>query len=244
MSKVTIEICSFSLESALRAQEAGADRIELCGDAGSGGVTPSAGVVATARERLRIKLMVMIRPRGGNFVYSDAELAAMRRDIEFCKKIGVDGGVFGLLDEHRRVDRKRTAELVELARPMEVTFHRAFDIAEEPMRALEDIIECGCSRLLTSGQKLTAPEGADLIAELVGGSRGRVTVMPGCGVRSGNLAELARITGAVEFHSAALPDVEPATDAGTPFGFGDVWAVDQAEVRALRDAADKIGMRK
>jgi copper homeostasis protein CutC len=148
-----IEICAYCLADALAAQAAGAHRIELCADASVGGITPSAGIIQTARELLQIALFVMIRPRGGDFVYSDTEFAAMKRDIEFCRKLKVDGVVLGLLDSEHNVDRLRTTELVAAARPMESTFHRAFDLTADPAQALEDVIASGCSRILTSGHR-------------------------------------------------------------------------------------------
>jgi copper homeostasis protein len=177
--------------------------VEFCANPYEGGTTPSYGAILAARERLQIALHLIIRPRGGDFLYSSAEFAAMPSDIEFCKRAGVDGVVLGLLLPDGSVDVERTRELVALAQPMNVTFHRAFDVTADPMRALEDVIDCGCIRLLTSGRLATAPEGAPLIRELVELARERIVVMPGSGVHQENLAALIAATGAVEFHASA-----------------------------------------
>lgn len=237
-----LEISAYSLDDAIRAETAGAHRIELCSDAATGGVTPSAGTIQTAREHLRIPLFVIIRPRPGSFVYSDAEFASMRRDIEICKSLKVDGVVLGLLTANNDIDRDRTAQLVELARPMEVTFHRAFDLTPNPLRALEQVIASGCSRLLTSGHHSTALEGATEIASLVSAARGKIVIMPGAGVRSSNIAELARRTGAAEFHSSARTTA--TRESGLAQSFAEPQRLDPAEIEALRDiAASSSGIR-
>jgi copper homeostasis protein len=239
--KTTIEICAYSLSDSLAAQAAGADRIELCADSSVGGITPSAGIIQTARELLQIQLFVMIRPRGGDFVYSDTELAAMKCDIEFCRNLKVDGVVLGLLDSEHKVDRERTAELVAVARPLEVTFHRAFDLTADPAQALEDVIATGCSRILTSGHRPTAIEGATDIAKLIVAANGRITIMPGSGVRSTKLADLARTTGATEFHSSARAITSTAKVPNTiEQTFGQVEHVDAEEVQRLREVADSL----
>ena len=236
-----IEICAYSLADALTAQSAGADRIELCADASVGGITPSAGIIQTARELLSIPLFVMIRPRGGDFVYSDSEFAAMTRDIEFCRNLKVDGVVLGMLDSQHNVDRARTAELVAAARPMETTFHRAFDLTADPAQALEDVIAAGCSRILTSGHRPTAIEGAVEIAKLITAANGRITVMPGSGVRSTKLADLARHTGATEFHSSARAVAATAKASNTiEQTFGELHPIDADEVQRLRQVADSL----
>jgi copper homeostasis protein len=181
-----LEICSFSLESCLTAQNAGADRVELCGGMFEGGTTPSAGLIRLARQNLTIKLYVMIRPRGGDFCYSDSEFEVMKEDILIAKNLGADGVVFGILNPDGSVDKKRTTELVNSAAPLKVTFHRAFDVANDPIQALEDIIECSCERILTSGQKNTAIEGLDLLKILVEKSENRIEIMAGGGVNAQN----------------------------------------------------------
>ncbi len=199
-----LEICAFNLASALIAQRAGADRIELCAGPEEGGVTPSAGLIRTARELLTIALYPIIRPREGDFLYSEEEFRIMLRDVDYCKQLGCNGVVsIGLLQADGSVDQGRTARLVETAYPLGVTFHRAFDRTANPFEALEDIIRSGCERILTSGQRPVAMEGASLLNELVREADDRIVIMPGSGVRSDNIAELAQKTGAVEFHTSA-----------------------------------------
>jgi copper homeostasis protein len=202
-----IEVCVDTVESALAAQAGGADRVELCNNLFEGGTTPSAGAMALARERLRIGLHVIIRPRGGDFLYTDLEFAIMRRDIETAKELGADGVVIGLLTADGEVDVERTRQLVELARPLSVTFHRAFDVAREPFAALETLIELGVDRLLTSGQEESVTEGAELIAELVRRAGGRIVVMPGGGFTERNIARLVARTGASEVHLTGFRQV-------------------------------------
>lgn len=185
-----LEICCFSLESCLTAQKAGAYRIELCGGMFEGGTSPSAGLIKLARQNLSIKLYVMIRPRGGDFCYSDTEFDVMKADIQTAKELGADGVVFGILNPDGSVDVNRTKELVELAKPMKVTFHRAFDVAAEPLEAMEAIIETGCERILTSGQKNTAIEGIDLLKTLAEKAGNLIEIMAGAGVSAANAAQL------------------------------------------------------
>src|ERR1700754_1423993 len=198
-----LEICAFNLASAIVAQGAGADRVELCASPAEGGVTPSPGVIRLARESLRIALYPIIRPREGDFLYSEEEFRIMLRDIDYCKQLGCNGVVIGLLQADGSVDQRRTARLVEAAYPLGVSFHRAFDRAANPFEALEDIIHMGCERVLTSGQRPTALEGATLIDQLVREADDRIVIMPGSGVRSSTIADLAERTGAAEFHTSA-----------------------------------------
>jgi copper homeostasis protein len=185
-----IEICVFSPESCLNAQEAGAQRIELCAGLYEGGTTPSAGLIAWAVETLAIETHVMIRPRGGDFCYDEFEFEIMCRDIEVAKNIGVAGVVLGILNPNGTVDVARTKMLVALAKPLQVTFHRAFDRTQEPFRALEHIIEAGADRLLTSGQKPSTVQGKILISQLVIAAAGRIEIMAGAGVTADNAIEL------------------------------------------------------
>jgi copper homeostasis protein len=188
-----LEICCFSLESCETAQKAGAGRVELCGGMFEGGTTPSAGLISLARQHLTIKLYVMIRPRGGEFCYSDAEYAVMKADVQVAKNLGADGVVFGILNADGSVDKKRTTQLANLAAPLKVTFHRAFDVANDPFQALEDIIDCGCERILTSGQKNTAIEGIDLLKILVKKTQNRIEIMAGSGVSAQNAQQFLNI---------------------------------------------------
>lgn len=198
-----LEICAFNLSSALIAQQSGADRIELCASPDEGGTTPSAGLIRTARELLRIPLYPIIRPRGGDFLYSEEEFRVMLRDIEYCKQAGCNGVVTGMLLADGTVDKRRVSQLIDAAYPMGVTFHRAFDWAANPYEAMEDIIQIGCERILTSGQRPTALEGASLIDQLVREADDRIVIMPGSGVRLANIIQLAEATGASEFHTSA-----------------------------------------
>ena len=195
-----LEICVDSIESALNAQLAGADRIELCDNLIEGGTTPSYGTIISARSNLNIMLHVIIRPRGGDFLYTDTEYDVMRRDIEVCGESGADGIVTGILTADGKIDIDRTASLVEFARPMSVTFHRAFDMCADLVKGLESIIQSGADRLLTSGQKKTAIEGSDLINKLIKQAQGRIIIMPGSGIDDHNIASIAKATGASEYH--------------------------------------------
>jgi len=200
---VILEIAANSLASALAAQDGGAGRVELCTALELGGLTPSHAQIALAREHLRIPLYVLIRPRAGDFFYSDFECETMRRDIETCAALGCDGVVLGVLDADGNVDIARCRALIAAAGKLGVTFHRAFDLTRDPLTALNDLIELGCERVLTSGAQTSALEGVQLIRQLVELSAGRIVVMPGAGVDAGNIGKLHEITGASEFHASA-----------------------------------------
>ncbi len=202
-----IEVCVDSVESAIAAQEGGADRVELCDNLMEGGTTPSAGTIEVCRARLRIGLNVIIRPRGGDFCYSAIEFEVMRRDIMRAKTLGVDGLVFGILTPGGHVDIDRTRELVELSRPLSVTFHRAFDMTADPRGALEDLIGLGVDRVLTSGQEASALEGIDLIRDLVQQARDRIVVMPGGGVGR-HIRKIVARAGVREVHVTGTTSVE------------------------------------
>ncbi|RZM23760.1 MAG: copper homeostasis protein CutC [Pedobacter sp.] len=200
---VNMEVCANSLASALAAQEGGAIRVELCDNLLEGGTTPSYAQIALARRLLSIKLYPIIRPRGGDFLYTDLEFELMKEDISVCKDLNCDGVVIGILKADGSVDVDRCSELVELARPMQVTFHRAFDMSSDLFLALEAIISIGCERILTSGGEGSAITGAVVLAKLIEQANERITIMPGAGITSANIAELIKITGAVEFHASA-----------------------------------------
>jgi copper homeostasis protein len=202
-SKMKLEIIGFNIESCIGAQTAGAHRIELCDNPPEGGTTPSYGFIKSARKKLAIELYVMIRPRGGDFLYTDDEFAIMKADIGMCKELGCDGIVLGILTKDGNIDKLRCKELVVQAYPLGVTFHRAFDRTNDPLLALEDIIEIGCERILTSGQQPKAVEGMSLIKELITRADDRIIIMPGSGVNAGNIISLIESTGATEFHSSA-----------------------------------------
>lgn len=201
--KFKLEVIGFTIESCLIAQAAGAHRIELCDNPSEGGTTPSYGFIKTARENLLIELYPIIRPRGGDFLYSEIEFEVMKADIQICKNLGCDGVVIGMLNADGTVDKQRCKQLVDIVQPMGVSFHRAFDRTNDPFKALEDIISIGCERILTSGQKSVATDGAALLNELVKQANGRIIIMPGSGVRSDNIETLVKKTNAIEFHTSA-----------------------------------------
>ncbi len=199
-----IEVCCSSLAEAREAEAGGAVRIELCAAIACGGVTPSHALTkSVAKADLALDVNVIIRPREGNFLYTEEEVETMCRDIEFCREASVHGVVIGALTADGDIDLKACRRMKKAAGDMSVTFHRAFDVCRAPQRALEQIIELGCDRLLTSGLKPTAEAGAELIAELVRQADGRIIVMPGAGIRPSNIAAIERITRAEEFHSTA-----------------------------------------
>jgi copper homeostasis protein len=197
-----LEICAGSISSAYAAQAGGAHRIELCDNLSEGGTTPSPGVIRQVVNSLVIPVFVLIRPRAGDFLYSDREFEAMKEDVTFCKEHGAKGVVMGLLKSDGTVDSDRTAELVRLAHPMEVTFHRAFDMTRDPFRALEDIISLGIERILTSGQADNAMNGAILIKQLNNQANNRIIILPGGGITENNAAGLLKKTGAKELHAS------------------------------------------
>jgi copper homeostasis protein len=200
---VFLEICIDSVEAAIAAQGGGADRVELCADLLEGGTTPSAGTVQLARRSIDIDLNVIIRPRGGDFCYTPVEFEVMKLDIEAAKAAGADGVVIGILEEDGSVDAERTRELVALARPMSVTFHRAFDMARDPYEALETLVELGVDRVLTSGQESSVLEGLELIADLVDRAGERIIIMPGGGVTERNFKKIVATSGVKEIHFVA-----------------------------------------
>jgi copper homeostasis protein len=185
-----LEICCFNLESVRIAAEAGAQRIELCADPEGGGTTPSLGMIKTAKRFTGIQVYPIIRPRGGDFLYSEEEFESMLIDVALCKQLDCEGIVTGILRQDGSIDKKRTAKLVDLAYPMGVTFHRAFDCSIDPFEALEDIVEIGCERILTSGQMPMAVDGVPLIRDLIRQAGDRMILMPGSGVRAHNIIAL------------------------------------------------------
>ena len=201
-----LEVACFNLESCVIAQKAGAKRIELCQNYSVGGITPDETTIIKARKQLNIALFVMIRPREGNFIYSDIEFEEMRSQIEFCKELKCDGVVFGILTEENKIDITRCQELIQLAKPLQCTFHRAFDEVKNSDQALEDCIASGFTRILTSGKHKTAREGIEDLQQLIEKSKNRIKIMPGGGIRSTNISELLNRTVATEFHTAALTD--------------------------------------
>jgi copper homeostasis protein len=198
-----LEVIGFDLEGALAAEQAGAHRIELCAEPALGGTTPHETLIRAAIQSLRIPVYVMIRPRGGDFNYSDTEFETMKQSVKFCKSACCQGIVFGILTPSANVDIARCAELIALAQPMKATFHRAFDVVAEPLHALEQIIELGFERILTSGQEPTATQGIQLIKSCINQAAGRIIIMPGSGVISSTLPQLIAETEAQEYHTSA-----------------------------------------
>lgn len=188
---MTIEVCAYSLESCINAQAGGAGRIELCGGLGEGGTTPSAGLIELVKEHIKIPVYVMIRPRGGDFVYDVFEEEIMKKDIALAKKLGADGVVLGILHTDGQVNIERTKALVDFANPLKVTFHRAFDLTPDPVKALKAVIETGAERILTSGQKPSAIEGLELLRKLSKEADTSIEIMAGGGVNHNNAAALA-----------------------------------------------------
>lgn len=201
-----IEIACFNIESALIAQKAGADRVELCADMSVGGTTPLIEMIQQAREHLTIDLYIMIRPRGGNFVYSESEFEQMKSEIETIKKLRVNGFVFGILNEDKTINIEQNKTLVEFAKPFSCTFHRAFDEVLNVEKALEDVISCGFSTILTSGTFPNVMEGKEILKQLVNQANNRIKIMPGGGLRSTNISELNETVKANWYHSSAITD--------------------------------------
>jgi copper homeostasis protein len=204
ISAMIFEICVDSIAGVRAAKTAGADRVELCADLLEGGITPSRGMIRQARKIADIGLNVMIRPRGGDFLFDDDEFETMRSDIETVKNEGADGVVIGLLNAAGEVDMRGTRELIALARPLSVTFHRAFDMTPDPFQALETLIELGVDRVLTSGQEASVLEGLPLIVELIKRAGDRVIVMPGGGITERNIERIIAAASPREIHFAAL----------------------------------------
>jgi copper homeostasis protein len=203
-----LEICIDSVESAVIAQHAGADRVELCAGLIEGGTTPSAGTIQAVRRRVTLGVMVIVRPRGGDFLYNDFELETMLEDVHTAKRLGADGVVVGCLRSDGSINLEQTRALIQAARPLSVTFHRAFDLCAEPLLALEQIIELGAERLLTSGQEASVLEGADLIRTLRERAANRIIILPGGGITPRNVQKIAALTGASELHLSCRRTVE------------------------------------
>jgi copper homeostasis protein len=234
----TLEICCYDYQSCINAEQGGADRIELCADSAAGGTTPGYGVLKLVRENIRIRVFPIIRPRGGDFFYSDEEFRVMKKEVVLCREMGFPGVVFGILKQDGSVDKERCGDLVALAGPMQTTFHRAFDRALNPFEAMEDIIQIGCKRILTSGHKPMAMEGAALLQDLVRQANERIVVMPGSGIRADNIIELVKKTGASEYHSSASVTASSAmffVNQDMQENLGHIIA-DRAQVKEMKEA--------
>lgn len=241
--KYTIEIATSDFRTTHSAVEGGADRIELCANLGEGGTTASYGLIKKCRERFSLSIYPIIRPRGGDFLYNDEEFEIMLHDVKLCKQLGCDGVVIGLLNIDGSIDHARTGKLVDAAYPMGVTFHRAFDRCRDPYEALEQIIETGCERILTSGQKPVATDAVEMIASLHKAADGRIIIMPGSGVRKENIRLLAERTGCTEFHSSLRSQAPGKMQFIHPNFEGSAESyinnsIDPAEVKALRRALE------
>lgn len=233
-----LEVCAFNIQSSIIAERAGAKRVELCANPVEGGTTPSYGSIIETRNNISIDLYPIIRPRAGDYFYDDYEFAIIRRDIEMCKKVGCNGISVGIQKKSGEIDIDRLKRIVEWAYPMGVTSNRAFDAAPDPHKALEDLIDAGCERVLTSGLQPSAPEGADLLAELVKQSGGRIIIMPGAGVRSSNVKVLADHTGATEFHTSARIPVLPMAEYQNPLvsDIGNNLIANEEELKKILEA--------
>ncbi|WP_293309797.1 copper homeostasis protein CutC [Pedobacter sp. UBA5917] len=203
-----LEVCANSYASALAAQKGGAKRAEFCDNLAEGGTTPSYAQIALAKKNLSIEIWPIIRPRGGDFLYSDIEYELIKEDIKICKSLNCEGIVIGILKEDGSIDKQRCAELIELAKPMDVAFHRAFDMSNDMDQALEDLIGLGIKRVLTSGGASSAILGAEKLSQLIKKANGCITIMPGAGINENNIQQLIAQTGATEFHASAKEFVE------------------------------------
>jgi copper homeostasis protein len=240
-TKYIIEIATSDFATTKSAVEGGADRIELCANLAEGGTTPSYGTIKQCREAFTVSLYPIIRPRGGDFLYTKDEFEIMLQDVKLCKQIGCDGIVIGLLNMDGTIDIVRTEALIEAAYPLGVTFHRAFDRCKNPLEALEQLIEIGCERILTSGQQPSVVDGVEIVAELNKKADERIIIMPGSGVRKENIKMLAEKTGCLEFHSS-LRGKKPSKMGFVHEAFKDSPesymnnAIDPTEVKGLRNA--------
>lgn len=240
MSQYIIEIATSDFTTTQSAVEGGVDRIELCANLAEGGTTPSYGQLKKCREAFTVSLYPIIRPRGGDFLFTEEEFEIMMHDVRLCKELTCDGIVIGLLNADGTIDIKRTAKLVVAAYPLGVTFHRAFDRCRDPFEALEQLIEMGCERILTSGQQPAAPDGVELIAQLNKAADERIIIMPGSGVRKENIKMLAEKTGCMEFHSSLRGKINSKMEFIHP-AFADSAEsyknnyIDANEVRELKD---------
>jgi copper homeostasis protein len=221
MANVLLEICCGSIDDAIEAEKGGADRVELCSALFLGGLTPSLGTIQEAKRRLKIPIMVMVRPRAGGFAYSEAELASMERDAEAAVENGADGVVFGILQSDGGIDISRCRQIRRLIGKRQAVFHRAFDVTPDPFEALEQLVDMGITRVLTSGQKESAPEGVELIQKLVERARDRIEILPGGGIQAWNLKEMVERSGCRQVHLTAGKMVfDTSTQARPALTFG------------------------
>jgi copper homeostasis protein len=242
MQQIILEVCAFNIQSCLIAEKAGAARVELCDNPVEGGTTPSQGTIQRTRERINIELYPIIRPRAGHYCYDEDEFAIMKKDILLCKELGCDGISTGIQLSNGEIDTERLKRMVDWAYPMGVTCHRVFDGAPDPFKALEDIINCGCERVLTSGQKSAAPDATDILAKLVQQAAGRIIIMPGAGIRSSNIEKLIKETGATEYHTSARIAVPNPVTYQNPavLDIGNVYIASEEELLKLLSIANNV----
>ena len=239
--QVRIEVCVDSVASAVAAGRGGAQRVELCSDLLEGGVTPSVGLLEAVRSKLSIGVHPIIRPRPGDFCYSEEEFEILRRDIEVAKNAGADGVVLGILDAAGNVDVRRMRQLVELARPLSVTFHRAFDMTADLIRALDDVCSTGADRLLTSGGEQSCLQGVDTLAQLVKAARGRITIMAGGGIGHNNATTIIERTGVSEIHvGLATPITSPMVHRNSRVSLGKAQGREYQRTEVLEDDVRKL----
>lgn len=239
-----LEVPVFDIKGALIAQKAGAHRLELCSSLSEGGITPSHGMIKWAKENLEIPFFVMIRPRSGNFVYSKEEIEIMLEDIIFCREIGIQGVVFGILTNEGNVHVSQCLKLLSATGTMQTTFHRAFDRSVDPFQALEDIINCGFNRILSSGLKNAAPEGAELLSNLVKKAGNQIIIMPGSGVDDTNIEKLHKIIDAREYHSSAKIEVENLNVGPSMSSVNSdskEWTVSSDKIKSILNWMRKLG---
>lgn len=241
MSDIILEVCAFNIQSALVAEKVGATRVELCENPVEGGTTPSHGAIQRTRERINIELYPIIRPRAGSFWYDEDEFAIMRKDILLCKELGCEGISTGVQLQNGAIDTERLKRIVEWAYPMGVTCHRVFDRTPDLFKALEEVIACGCERILTSGGKSAAPDATEVLGQLVQQANGRIIIMPGAGVRASNIETLIITTGATEYHTSARINVPDAVTYQNPaiLDSGQVVIANEEELRLLLANAQK-----
>lgn len=234
-SRRILEICAFTFQSCLIAQKAGAARVELCDNSLEGGTTPSYGTIKLVREKLSIRLYPIIRPRSGNYYYSTEEFKIMKHEIQICQELGCDGISVGVQTIDGQIDIERMKQIVEWAYPMGVTCNRVFDGTPDPFQALDDLITCGCERVLTSGQSSTAPQAGKLLGDLVRHAAERISIMPGAGIKSDNLSKLIQESKATEYHASARRIAQnPVTFVNHNVSdYGNVYIADESEVRAM-----------
>jgi len=248
--RITMEVCCYNMESAVYAKAAGADRIELCANRYQGGTTPSYGMLEVIRKNVDLPIFTMIRPRGGDFLYSKEELEVMLHDIQMAKELGMEGVVMGVLSKDGQVDSEIMKKLIEIARPMEVTFHRAFDLTPDPKKSLEDLLSLGVDRVLTSGQQNSAFDGVVLIKSLVETAGEVISIMPGAGINEDNVVPILEMTGAKEFHvsaSGSRPSKMKFRKEQVQMGSGgSEYSIDIAEgkrIKRFRELVDQLEMR-